>query len=197
MLAGDAGLAVQGIEDGGLLTVTAGVDDVPPRVYDDVVEAMADIVERDLEPWVPVAGRRTALTAASLLMALGAVALFLQASGFARAAAAAVALVLATGAIVVSRAQREAEAAVVMAWMGAPTPPSRASCSPRAGPCSACPWRTPALGRRSLAWSVSSGSGEGRTLMIPPLVVGALCLASWPGHPRCVPSTRPSSSPPR
>ena len=48
-LAGDAGLAIQGIEDGGLITVTAGVDDEPPRVYDDVVEAMTDVVERDLE----------------------------------------------------------------------------------------------------------------------------------------------------
>ena len=68
-LAGDAGLIIQGVEDGGLLTVTAGVDDPPPRVYDDVVEAMADVVERDLEPWAPASGRRTALVAAGLLMA--------------------------------------------------------------------------------------------------------------------------------
>ena len=63
-LAGDAGLIIQGIEDGGLLTVTAGVDDEPPRVYDDVVEAMTDVVERDLKPWEPASGRRTALSAA-------------------------------------------------------------------------------------------------------------------------------------
>ena len=49
-LAGDSGLTVQGIEDGGLLTVAAGVDDEQPRVYDDVVEAMTDVVERDLKP---------------------------------------------------------------------------------------------------------------------------------------------------
>ena len=47
-LAGESGLITQGIEDGGLLTVTAGVDEAPPRVYDDVVEAMTDVVERDL-----------------------------------------------------------------------------------------------------------------------------------------------------
>ncbi|MFB9764466.1 EsaB/YukD family protein, partial [Nocardioides kongjuensis] len=46
-LALDTGLTLQGIEDGGLLTVTAGVDDPAPRVYDDVVEAMTDVVERD------------------------------------------------------------------------------------------------------------------------------------------------------
>ena len=46
ILVNNAGLtAMQGIEDGGLLTVTAGVDDKAPRVYDDVVEAMADVAE--------------------------------------------------------------------------------------------------------------------------------------------------------
>src|SRR5262245_22166120 len=65
-LAADAGLTMQGVEDGGLLTVTAGVDDAPPRVYDDVVEAMTDVVERDLKPWAPASGRRTALSAAGL-----------------------------------------------------------------------------------------------------------------------------------
>src|SRR5688572_22030779 len=47
-LASDAGLTIQGVEDGGVITVAAGVADPAPRVYDDVVEAMADVVERDL-----------------------------------------------------------------------------------------------------------------------------------------------------
>ena len=46
-LVSDAGLTIQGVEDGGMITVAAGVDDEPPRVYDDVVEAMTDVVERD------------------------------------------------------------------------------------------------------------------------------------------------------
>ena len=50
ILVNNAGLTMQGIEDGGLLTVTAGVDDKAPRVYDDVVEAMADVVENELKP---------------------------------------------------------------------------------------------------------------------------------------------------
>ena len=77
-LAGDAGLTIQGVEDGGLLTVTAGIDDEVPRVYDDIVEAMADVVEHELSPWEPAAGRRTALSAAALLLGLGAFALLLQ-----------------------------------------------------------------------------------------------------------------------
>src|ERR1700712_2875358 len=77
-LAVDSGLVMQGVTDGGLLTVSAGVDSPAPRVYDDVVEAMTDVVERDLKPWAPESGRRTALTAAGLLMTLGAVALLVQ-----------------------------------------------------------------------------------------------------------------------
>ena len=80
-LSGDVGLLVQGVEDGGLLTVTAGVDEEPPRVYDDVVEAMTDVVERDLQPWRPESGRRTSLVAAALLLAVGAVALLLNTPG--------------------------------------------------------------------------------------------------------------------
>ena len=78
ILANNAGLTMQGIEDGGLLTVTAGVDDKAPRVYDDVVEAMADVVENELKPWEPAAGRRTALGAGSILLGLGALALLLH-----------------------------------------------------------------------------------------------------------------------
>ena len=91
-LAGDAGLVIQGVEDGGLITVSAGVDDPVPRVYDDVVEAMTDVVERDLKPWQPASGRRTALCAAALLLTLGAVALLIQDSRLAAVAAALVAV---------------------------------------------------------------------------------------------------------
>src|SRR5689334_15319705 len=118
-LAPDAGLTIQGIEDGGVITVTAGVSNPAPRVYDDVVEAMADVVERDLKPWSPETGRRTALSAAGLLMALGALALLIQhESAVAVAAAALVAVSLVVGAIVLSRGQDEPDAAVAVAWMG-------------------------------------------------------------------------------
>ena len=60
-LANDSGLTLQGVEDGGVITVTAGIDEESPRVYDDVVEAMTDVVEHDLKPWEPASSRRTAL----------------------------------------------------------------------------------------------------------------------------------------
>ncbi len=175
----DTGLTLQGVEDGGLLTVTAGVDDPPPRVYDDVVEAMSDVVENDLKPWQADSGRRTALFAAALFLALGAAALLVQrGSDLAAAATAVVALALCAGAVVLSRAQHEPEAAVGVAWLGA-------GYAAAAGVMFA-PQDTALLGQ-PLAFAGAGalvaglvcviGLGAGRTLVFPPVVIGALGLA--------------------
>ena len=120
ILVNNAGLTMQGIEDGGLLTVTAGVDDKAPRVYDDVVEAMADVVENELQPWEPAAGRRTALGAGSILLGLGALALLLQGESLLGGVAAAViAGLLVVGGIVLARAQEEPEAGVAVSLLAA------------------------------------------------------------------------------
>lgn len=178
-LAADSGLTIQGVEDGGLLTVSAGVDDDPPRVYDDVVEAMTDVVERDLRPWEPAAGRRTALTAAGLLMALGAAALLIQrGSLLAAVAAATVAAALVAGAIVLSRAQREPEAAVAVAWMGATYAAVAGLMLVADDSLFGLPVAA-AGGGALLAGSVALvGLGAGRTLVIPSVVVGAVFLAT-------------------
>jgi type VII secretion integral membrane protein EccD len=177
-LAGDSGLTLQGIEDGGLLTIAAGVDDAPPRVYDDVVEAMTDVVERDLKPWEPASGRRTALSAAGLLMALGAVALFIQESTLAAVTAGVVALALVTGAIVLSRAQREPEAAVAVAWMGAGYAAVSGFMLAPDGTLFGLPTAFAGAGALVAGLVALVGLGEGRTLVIPPVVVGAIFLAT-------------------
>ena len=176
-LAGDAGLVMQGVEDGGLLTITAGVDEPAPRIYDDVVEAMTDVVERDLRPWEPAAGRRTALWAAGLLLALGAVALLIQRDSLlAGVAAAVVSGGLVTGAIVLSRAQREAEAAVAVAWMGALYAAVAGLVLAPSGDFFGPPVAT-AGGAVMVAGLVALvGLGEGRTLVLPPVVAGAVFL---------------------
>ena len=177
-LSADAGLTMQGIEDGGLLTVAAGVDDEAPRVYDDVVEAMTDVVERDLKPWEPASGRRTALVAAGLLMVLGAAALFIQDSTLAAVAAGVVALALVTGAIVLSRVQHEPDAAVAVAWMGAGYAAVAGFMLAPEGMVFGLP--TACAGAGALLAGLVSlvGLGEGRTLVIPPVVVGAIFLAT-------------------
>jgi len=176
-LATDAGLVSQGVEDGGLITVAAGVDDEAPRVYDDVVEAMTDIVEHDLRPWSPAAGRRTALWAAGLFMSLGAVALLIQRGSLLAGVAAVVgSAALVTGAIVLSRAQREPEAAVAVAWMGALYAAVAGlmlvTDEPFFGPPVA------AAGGAALAAGLIClvGLGQGRTLVLPTVVAGAVFL---------------------
>jgi type VII secretion integral membrane protein EccD len=182
-LATDAGLIIQGIEDGGLITVAAGVDDAPPRVYDDVVEAMTDVVEHDLKPWEPASGRRTALSAAGLLMALGAVALLIQrGSTLAGIAAVVVSATLVTGAIVLSRAQREPEAAVAVAWMGslyaAVAGLMLVTADIDSGQFFGLPAAAAGGGALAAGLVCLVGLGDGRTLVIPPVVVGAVFLAT-------------------
>ncbi|KRC54078.1 MULTISPECIES: type VII secretion integral membrane protein EccD [unclassified Nocardioides] len=176
----DTGLTLQGVEDGGLLTVTAGVDDPPPRVYDDVVEAMADVVEHDLQPWQAASGRRTALLAAGLFLVLGAAALLVQrGSDLAAAATGVVALALCAGAIVLSRAQREPEAAVGVAWLGAGyAAVAGVMFAPDGGVPLGQPLALAGAGALVAGIVCVIGLGPGRTLVFPPVVVGALAAAA-------------------
>ncbi|WP_395695754.1 type VII secretion integral membrane protein EccD [Nocardioides sp.] len=179
LLATDAGLVSQGVEDGGLLTVAAGADERPPRVYDDVVEAMTDVVERDLTPWEPAAGRRTALWAAGLLLVLGAVALLLQRGALlAGVAAAVVAVALVAAAVVLSRAQDETDAAVVVAWTAALYAGAAGLLLVPDGPFLAAPVAAAGAGAAAAGLACLVGIGEGRALVIPPVVVGAVFLAT-------------------
>lgn len=175
----DTGLTLQGVEDGGLLTVTAGVDDPAPRVYDDVVEAMSDVVEHDLQPWRPASGRRTALFAAALFLGLGAAALLVQrGSDLAAAATGVVALALCAGAIVLSRAQREPEAAVGVAWLGAGyAAVAGIMLASTDGPLLGQPLAFAGAGALAAGIVCVVGLDAGRTLVFPPVVVGALALA--------------------
>jgi type VII secretion integral membrane protein EccD len=174
-LEGDAGLTMQGVEDGGLLTVAAGVDDAPPRVYDDVVEAMSDAVERELKPWEPAAGRRTALTAAALLLVLGAGALFLQRdSAVAPAAAAIIAALLVIGAITMSRAQREREAAICLAWTGAGYAAVAGLMLAPEGDVFGTPIAAAGAGALIAGLVALVGLDDGRPLIIPAVVVGSI-----------------------
>lgn len=189
VLANDASLTIQGVEDGGLLTVTAGVDDTPPRVYDDVVEAMADVVERELQPWEPADGRRTALGAGAILLALGAVALLLQGDNLLGGVAAAViAALLVVGGVVLARAQDEPEAGVAVSLIAAL---HAAVAGLLLAPGPLAEWTWPLADSFFEAPVACAGAGvllvgliavvglqDGRTLMIPAIVVGAVLLAS-------------------
>jgi type VII secretion integral membrane protein EccD len=177
-LVADEGLAAQGVEDGGLLTVAARIEDEPPRAYDDVVEAMADVVEQDLAPWDPDAGRRVALCAVVLAMGLGAAALLLERGSLvAGVFAAVIAVVLSAVAIVLSRLRHETEPAVAAAWLATAyaavaglvlvTVDDRLVGLPFAGG---------AMLVSGLGCLV--GLRDGRALVMPPAVVGAILVAA-------------------
>lgn len=188
VLAGDAGLTIQGVEDGALLTVSAGVDDAPPRIYDDVVEAMADVVEHDLQPWEPATGRRTALGAAAVLLGLGAFALLLQgASLLGGVAAALVALLLTVGGIVLARAQDEPEAGVAVALLAAVyaavaglllTTDAMAAGWPLPHAFFGVGVAAAGAGILLVGTTALVGLSEGRALLIPVVVVGAVLGAA-------------------
>lgn len=189
VLANNAGLTMQGIEDGGLLMVSAGVDDPAPRVYDDVVEAMADVVENELKPWEPAAGRRTALGAGSILLGLGALALLLQGESLLGGVVAAViAALLVVGGVVLDRAQQEPEAGVAVSLLAALY---AAVAGLLLAPGDLPAWAWPpeeefftqpmlfaGLGTLAVGLVAVVGLQRGRALVIPAIVVGAVLLAS-------------------
>lgn len=175
----DAGLTMQGVEDGGLLTVAAGVDEEPPRVYDDVVEAMADAVERDLKPWQPAAGRRTALVAAAMLLGLGAFALLLERNSDVGAIAAClISGLLVVGAIVLSHVQHERDAAVCLAWMGAGYGAVAGRMLVEEPGVFGNPMAAAGAGALIAGAVALVGLTDGRALVIPAVVVGSIFAAA-------------------
>ena len=174
----EAGLAAQGVEDGGVLTVAAGADVEQPLLHDDVVEAMAEAVDRDLRPWDAVAARRTALLAAVLLLLVGAVGLGLQYSSFAAAASAAVAASLVGGAVALSRVGGPTEVAVGIAGTGCVYAATTGMLLARGSPLSGT--TCAAAGAGALVAAVVAGLGlpHGRPFLLPPVVVGAILLTT-------------------
>ncbi|HEU4330863.1 MAG TPA: type VII secretion integral membrane protein EccD [Lapillicoccus sp.] len=113
----DASFLAQGVHDGQVLTLVTGAEADDKKVYDDVVEAVADSVEGLGAGWTAQNSRATALGLAALLLALGAAALFLQRqSGFVISVVAGVAtlLLLLAGAVFARVRVDVAAAAVVL-----------------------------------------------------------------------------------
>ena len=67
----DRGLQAQGVVDGAVLTVESGAAVPEVRVYDDVVEAVADAVEGQYAPWTPQDSALTAVVAACAFLLTG------------------------------------------------------------------------------------------------------------------------------
>lgn len=74
----DSSFLAQGVHDGAVLTLVTGAEAEEKKVYDDVVEAVADSVEGIGAGWTEQNSRMTTLAISGLLLLLGALALFLQ-----------------------------------------------------------------------------------------------------------------------
>jgi hypothetical protein len=111
-------------------------------------------------------------------MVLGAIALFVQGTVLASTAAAVVSLALVVGAIVLSRAQHEPEAAVAVAWMGCFYAAVSGFMFAPDGMVFGLPVAWAGAGALGAGLVALVGLGEGRTLVIPPIVVGAIFLAT-------------------
>ena len=117
----DASFLAQGVHDGQVLTLVTGAEAEDKKVYDDVVEAVADSVEGLGAGWTAQNSRATALGLSALLLALGAAALFLQRQGgFVVTVVAGVAslLLLLAGAVFARVRVDAAAAAVVLVGAG-------------------------------------------------------------------------------
>jgi type VII secretion integral membrane protein EccD len=185
VLAGDLGLTSQGVEHGGLLTVDSGLA-APPKVYDDVVEAVADVVEQGLDPWHPAVGRRTALVAAAASVVLAALALLVEGDEVrGGVAAAVVAALLVAGGVAARNQGRVGVALVLLATPHAAVTglllapgglPARAWPPPDSF--FAAPVACAGLGVLLVGAVAALGLREGRAMVVPAVVLGCLMVAS-------------------
>ncbi|MFQ6173366.1 type VII secretion integral membrane protein EccD [Oryzobacter sp. R7] len=111
----DRSLAAQGVTDGTVLSLET-VDVTTEKVYDDVVEAVADVVETQFAPWTARHSAGTALGAATVFLLCAAWALFTaRASGLLVAAVAGAVALLLVGTAAVLHARTRSAGAVALA----------------------------------------------------------------------------------
>lgn len=183
-LASDVGLVSQGVEDGGLLAVGVRVDRPPVRRYDDVAEAMADAVEHDLGRWHPVAGHRSALVSAALLLTLGLVALCVPRPGtpgiiqgiIPGVVAGVIATALVLCGILLSRARDQPGRGVALAWMGIGYAAGAGLGLVPHSPVLGLPLAAAGAGGAIAGTVATAGLGAPRALTAPAIAVGVVAL---------------------
>ncbi|MGL4176078.1 MAG: EsaB/YukD family protein [Dermatophilaceae bacterium] len=110
----DLSLAAQGVTDGTVLSLET-VDPTNDKVYDDVVEAVADVVETQFAPWTPQHGAGTATGAAAVFLLCAAWALFTSRdSGLLVAGVAGLVALLLVGTAAVLTSRRQSGGALTM-----------------------------------------------------------------------------------
>jgi ESX secretion system protein EccD len=182
----DLGLGPQGVAHGEVITLVPPAGEPTADPHDDVSEAVAEVVERDVLRWDPAAGRQVAFRTAVLLLLLGAGALSSRhgthgADG-AGALAAAATVALLVGAIRVGAIPGETLRAVLAGHL---------SCLYAAVAVLCWSWRTPVSGAVpgapvtlaggavcATALAAVLGTRSGRLLLLPAVAAGTVCAAA-------------------
>ena len=172
------GLAAQGVEHGDVLTVATGSLDDPPWAYDDLPEAVADLVAGEVAAWSPASGRRTAHVAAVALLLTGAAGLVSQHSvGVVPTAVAAAAVLLMT-AVLFARVRGDAIAAAAVANLGCVYAAVAGLCwgwgDRSAGGCVACA----GAGLMVAGLLAALGLVIGRLSLMPAVLTGAVAMVT-------------------
>ncbi|WP_261166936.1 type VII secretion integral membrane protein EccD [Microbacterium sp. Marseille-Q6965] len=68
----DRSLVAQRVQDGDVIALQIGADSTPTKTYDDIVEAVADVVEEQAKPWTPGDTVTTTTVTASVLLTVAA-----------------------------------------------------------------------------------------------------------------------------
>ncbi len=182
----DASLAGQGVEDGALLTVAAGIDAAGAPRYDDPVEAMADVLAERVPSWPMGAGRRAGLGALVLLLALALAGQVLGAGvaagwGGSAGAATATAVSLLGCGVGLARWWRAPDAAVVLVWASVGHAAlAGALLAPVATGQPGVMVATAGAGGLAAALSALAGLPGARLALVPAALLGGLALvAGW------------------
>jgi len=180
-----SGLAAQGVEDGGVLTVVTGVVDEAPTIHDDLAVALAEVVTYDVRPWDAATGRRTALAAALFLLLAAAAALVLSpGSAVSPTAPVATSVALVVGAVLASRLRARAEAALTLGYTGCAYAAVSGLVLVRGSPPSAMTYAAAGVGCLAAALVLALGLTSGGALMLPPGVAGAVFVVTGLGAAR-------------
>jgi type VII secretion integral membrane protein EccD len=175
----ETGLSAQGVTDGAFLSLAVDAPDSSTQVYDDLAEAMADAVGRDLVPWRAASARRTALWAATLLVLAGIGILLIRHGPRGGApGSVGVAVLLVVVAVVHARRHREIEAAVTIALTACAVAAVAGLLLGSGATAPGTPVAAAGGGMLTAAGLAALGLVEGRILLLPPAVVGAVLLST-------------------
>lgn len=177
----DRGFRAQGVDDGSIVHLSTDSLTVPTPLHDDLVEVVAEAVTGQGRPWRPALARRMTLGAGAALLTLGAVGLGCTTQlhdVVAGVLAAAVAAVLVSGAVVVSRSRQDHLAAVAIGWLGSEYAAVAGLVAAGSGPRLGLPLALAGIAGLLGGLAVAAGLLRERVLMMPLVVLGALAAAA-------------------